>query len=287
VPQPFTYIRVALVTLLLAACTEASEPEVPAECTEQTPGELFAQRIEPLFSQDRPQSCNQCHLSGIELGSFARATPCETMACLTEQGMVNLDAPAESKILDWIQRAHPDSELITEQVIREEYDGFLAWIEYSAACHASACEGVTCSAEADPFCDTEPAVGPYDASQDPGGCTDKALEQLFRDTIYKDRGRCYPCHFEQHEMAAPTAPKWISQEGSCDQASLVTMRTVIERGHVNVADPAQSLLLLKPLGPEFGGVEHGGASKFHGVEDEGYANFFYWLKRYSDCQKQP
>jgi hypothetical protein len=272
---------------LLAACTTERVPPTPAECKGESPGELFAQRIEPLFAQDRPKSCNQCHLSGIDLGSFTRDTPCETMACLVEQGLVDLEAPEQSKILGWIERANPDSELITEQVIQEEYDGFLAWIQYSASCQASACRGVTCKrSEADPFCDTAEPIT-YDTANDPGGCSDRALERVFRDAIYADRGRCEPCHFEKKEDAAPEAPKWISQEGSCDEASLRTMRTVVSRGLVNVGDPTQSLLLLKPLSPEYGGVEHGGAAKFHGNEDQGYKNFLYWLERYADCQKAP
>ena len=68
-------LSLALLAMMGACGDEAhAVVPVPPECTEQTPGELFSQRIEPLLSQDRPSSCNQCHLSGIELGSFARET---------------------------------------------------------------------------------------------------------------------------------------------------------------------------------------------------------------------
>jgi hypothetical protein len=291
VPRAGLLIPLAVLVLLATACTSepvTPAPPAPAECNDQTPGDLFAQRIEPLFKEDRPKSCNQCHLSGIDLSSFSRDTPCETMACLVEQGMVDLDNPEESKVLSWIERAHPDSKLITEQVIQEEYDGFLAWIEYSASCQASVCSGVSCQQrDDDPFCDTDAEAGLYDTKRDPGGCSDKALEQVFRDTVYGVRDRCFPCHFEKQANAPADAPRWISQEGSCDEASLLTMHTVTKNGYANVDDPAKSLLLLKPLGPANGGVEHGGSTKFDGgTSDTAYRNFLYWLERYSDCQKQ-
>jgi hypothetical protein len=279
----------ATLSLAFMACGE-SHPveEVPLECSEQTPGELFAQRIEPLLAQDRPSTCNQCHLSGIELGSFARDTPCETMACLTEQGLVDLEAPEKSLILSWIKRASPDSKLITDQVINEEYDGFRAWIDYSASCQASVCAGVTCNEQAEhAFCNTENEGLGYDDAKDAGDCAEKTLEQLFRDTVYASRGRCFPCHFEEQTTANKEAPRWILQSGNCDNASLLTMRNVVSRGYVNVKDPMQSLLLLKPLGIENGGVEHGGHGKIqpNAEVDAAYRNFSYWLTRYSACAK--
>jgi hypothetical protein len=282
-------ISALIASLLAASCggdSHAGEP-APAECSEQTPGELFNERIAPLLAQDRPHSCNQCHLSGVELGSFARETPCETMACLVEQGLVVRAEPDKSLILTWIKRAKPESELITDKVIQEEYDGFRTWIEYSASCQASVCAGVTCGQPTDdPFCDTENEGQGYDPARDPGGCDDKTLEQLFRDTVYASRGRCFPCHFEE-QADTDMAPKWILQSGNCDNASLLTMRNVVARGYVNNSDPMKSLMLLKPLGPEYGGVEHGGHSKItpNADNDAAYKNFTYWLGRYASCAK--
>jgi hypothetical protein len=280
---------VALVSCLLgAACGSDSQADnAPAECSEQTPGELFEARIAPLFKQDRPSSCNQCHLSGVQLSSFVRDTPCETMACLEDQGLVDFKAPDKSLILTWIKRAKPDSKLITDKVIDEEYDGFRTWIEYSASCQAVECGGVTCGERTEhAFCDTENEGQGYDPKKDAGGCDDKSIEQLFRDTVYASRGRCFPCHF-QEQPPTDDAPKWILQSGNCDNASLLTMRNVVASGYVDVKDPLESLLLLKPLGVENGGVEHGGHSKItpDTTNDAAYQNFTYWLKRYADCAK--
>lgn len=280
-------------SLVLGACgadnkeTMSAREPPPPECVEASPGELFEQRIKPLFSQDRPNSCSQCHLAGIDLEAFVRPDPCETMACLTEKGLVDLEEPENSVILSWIQRAQPESELITTEVINQEYEGFKAFIEYSALCGRFTCSAAVCKQPGQGFCDTAPEPGVYSGDADPGDCSEKTLERVFRDTVYASRGRCYPCHFSEQKNAAPTAPRWISQEGTCDQASLATMHNVIRSGYVNVDDPQKSLLLLKPLGPVNGGVDHGGGSKFlsHGDEDPGYENFLYWLTRYAACQK--
>src|SRR5687768_16325048 len=76
------------------------EPETDA-CTEAA-SELYRQRIEPILTSDEPSSCNQCHLSGVDLSLFVRDTPCETMACLIERDLVNLEAPEDSTVLSSI-----------------------------------------------------------------------------------------------------------------------------------------------------------------------------------------
>ena len=78
------------------------------------------------------------------------------------------------------------------------------------------------------------------------------------------------------------APRWISS-GPCNQASLETMRTVLSRDYINIDDPAQSLLLLKPLAEDLGGVEHGGGDKFHAFDDPAYVDILYWITRERDC----
>lgn len=75
------------------------------------------------------------------------------------------------------------------------------------------------------------------------------------------------------------------QQGACEVSSLATMRNLLDAGLVDVDDPAQSLLLLKPLSDENGGVPHGGHAEFYPASDPGYDNFLYWLTRYAECQK--
>jgi len=254
----------------LDACTEGSN-------------ELYERRIQPVLADARPSSCNQCHLSGVDLSLFARSSPCETMACLIDAELVDLKAPDESKVLSWIERATPDSELITEEVIQAEHAAFSEWIEYVAGC--GACAEARCgSAKSSDSCEvTVEPDGPYDAAKDPGGCDDKALERVFLETIYTTRGRCYPCHFTNADKPPPGATLWLVEGDNCAAASLASMRNVVKHGYVDEESPEQSLLLLKPLAESNGGVAHGGHDKFTKNGDPAYDNFIYWLTRYAEC----
>lgn len=261
-----------------------------AENCESAPTDIYHDRIEPLLSADTPKSCNQCHLSGVDLAAFVRATPCETMACLVEDGLVDPEAPADSKILSFIRRASPDSELITVEVIQSEYDGFLQWIEASASC-PSACAGVICNGtQAAPKCPPTPVPSePTEPLPDvlgPAECADTALEQLFYDNVYAWRARCFPCHFSDQLKAAPTAPRWLRVEGNCAQSSLATYRRITSGDFLNLDEPTQSLLLLKPLAIAAGGVKHGGHDKFDDTSDPAYQGFLRFIEQYAGCRRE-
>ena len=266
----------------LAACDEPSEA-----CSEAEGMALYEQRIAPLLAEDRPSSCNSCHLSGIDLDRYALGDPCRTMACMVEEGLVSLEDPESSTVLGWIARAEPDSALVTESVIAEEYDGFKAWIEWSATCGAQACGEIEnpCVPEGEaPVCEEhderDPSAPPEHG--DPGDCSDLTLETLFRDRVYVHRGRCAPCHVQGADL---TGPDWV-RAGACNEASLATMRWLLEHQLVDAQSPADSLLLLKPLDEADGGVEHGGHHKFADTSDPAYNDMLYWLERWASCQTE-
>lgn len=270
----------------LASCADGDEPPAPggeAECA-VSPSASFRQRIEPLLSDDRVATCNQCHLSGVNLSAFARETPCETWACLLEQGLVDVQAPTQSKILSWISRASPDSELITDEVIEAEHDGFLEWIEANASC-PGACAGVSCGKPSDgPKCDDGSAHSP-DLGMGGGerGCSDLELEQAFYDDVYAWRGRCFPCHYDTQPDADKDAPRWLSLVGNCETGSAVSLKRVLALDLIDLADPEASLLLRKPLDESGGGVEHGGGAKFTKADDA-YASFLRFIQHYAECR---
>ncbi len=270
----------------LASCGDgdepAREPQSEAECRLK-PTDAFHERIEPLLTDTRSSTCNQCHLSGVDLSAFARETPCKTWACLVDQGLVNPAAPDESKILSWIARAKPDSELITAEVIAAERDAFKEWIQANAQCTV-ACAGVVCGEPgAGPTCDSpdhDPPVAP--TADDTRGCSDKELEQAFYDDVYSWRGRCFPCHFDTELKADEAAPRWLSVVGNCETGSAASFKRALNLGLINAQDPPQSLLLLKPLDAFNGGVKHGGGAKFT-LSDPAYSSFLRFITHYQSC----
>ena len=271
---------------LLASCGDHDEPPGEVAC-QIKPSETFHERIEPLLVDGRMTTCNQCHLSGVDLSAFARETPCKTWACLVDQGLVNTRSPKDSKILGWIERASPDSDLITPQVISAERDAFRDWIEANAAC-PNACAGVTCGEPgAGPTCSDGEGVEPPEipSGEDTRGCSDMELEQAFYDDVYAFRGRCYPCHFETELDADKDAPRWISTVGNCQTGSAVTLKRALSLGIINPSQPASSLILLKPLDRIGGGLAHGGGAKFT-TADISYLSFQRFIEHYAQCQQQ-
>jgi len=256
--------------------TDTDVAPTGGSCNSTEVDALFTKRIEPLLATERPKSCNQCHLAGIDLSNYVRETPCATFACMSERGLIDLETPSESLILDWIARATP-SGLVTDAMIAEEYAGFLAWIEGTVSCDA-------CGATEDP-CGEADGPTPCGADEplgfeDPGDCEARTLEAVFRGNVYAWRDRCYPCHFSTKDNDAPS---WI-EVGECDPASLATMRNVLKSDYVNLDEPTESWLLLKPLAQAEGGLVHGGHDKFDSAEDPAYLDILYWIERESECR---
>lgn len=258
----------------------------PQLCESPEALSVFERRIAPLLADDNPSTCNQCHLAGVDLGLFAQADECQTMACMVDEGIVDLDSPDDSLVLSWIERATPESSLITASVIEDERSGVLEWIRYHASC-PEACPEFESPCGAGPLageCEI-PASGhdlPARPFDDPGDCSDRTLELAFAEQVYSWRGRCYPCHFSDQDGGPEDAPRWIVA-GDCNAASLATMRKVIDDGLIDVDSPQQSLLLLKPLAEDAGGVEHGGSDKFLDTNDSAYRDYLAWIERYARC----
>jgi len=273
----------ALGASLGSCAAESEEPPLPPPNCDESPGELFERRVRPLLETDRPESCSECHAGGISLAEFAREDACESMACLIADGLVSLEDPEGSVLLSWIERAQGTGPLVTEQMVRQEYLGFRSWIEHEAAC--GQCREATCGDEPTEFC----AIGSsppnsFGLATDPGDCEQETLEALFRGTIYKDRDRCLPCHFVEEETAISDAPRFFTERGGCGVGSLASMRAILRRGLVNIKNPEQSFLLLKPLAESDGGMPHEGGDKFLKENDSHYRSFAHWVFRYSDCQ---
>lgn len=244
---------------------------------------VYTKRIEPLVSGDTPKSCNQCHLSGVDLSMYTKGTPCQSMACLLSKDMVDFIQPQNSKVLAQILMAQPQSQLITSDVLKAEYDGFLEWIEYSAQCHSILC----------PDYDS-PCVGPTGPNPIPpsvltpiGGCGEDFLVKTFEKHVFFWRERCHDCHSGM--VPEFPGPPWLVQEFdytdpvATEAAALQSMYNLIGLGAVDPIKPLQSLMLLKPLAVAAGGVEHGGGDKLEDIADPAYYEFKTWLEYYSYC----
>lgn len=249
-------------------------------------GELYDRRIAPLLESERPKSCNQCHLSGLDLGLFVRDSMCGTRACLLERGLVDPVDPENSLILQWIARAEPDSEVLTESVITEEYEGFSEFVHAVAACGGESCAGVSCrnSGEPDACSDSIPSANEPRLVPAGTGCDPVSIEQAFVDTAYAERGRCFPCHYPTEPKATLRAPRWLDTRGGCEAGAATTLRNVLDGGYFDLETPEQSLILLKPLDPVFGGGPHEGSVKYHDTSDLGYRTWLGFIEFYAACQ---
>jgi hypothetical protein len=94
---------------------------------------VFEKRILPIFQSAKPSSCSECHLSGVDLKEYIRPTQQETFVSLVGAGMIDTENPDESKILRFIKRAPENPKLETEDVRKQEYDAFQAWIRAAVA----------------------------------------------------------------------------------------------------------------------------------------------------------
>src|SRR5690606_4084590 len=146
------------------------------------------------------------------------------------------DDPEQSRVLDWIRRARPESDLITEEVIAEEYEGFRQWLVESLACGDGVCARAPCGPPStDAFCRYNDPLETEAVTPPP--CSDAELELLFRDQVFSQRHRCYPCHHEGQDNVPPEVPRFFATRGNCNAASLETMRTLLAGGYFDLEEP--------------------------------------------------
>lgn len=256
----------------------------PSECSDTTALDIYTQRVEPLVTGGKPSSCNQCHLSGVDLASYVQDTPCQTMACLMEQGEVDFAMPEASKILERIERAEPESELITPEVIQAEYDGFLQWITFSSVCQDALC------GEIQDACQSGIGNVPPSGAPTPlGQCDEESIVDSFATKVFVWRGRCEGCHTPG--AMGQCRPQWngVCAPGFIDDASpqvmaANTMYNLIGLGSIDPElPPAQNSVVTKPLAEANGGDPHLGGDKMSGPGDPAYDDFIEWLGYYQDC----
>jgi hypothetical protein len=294
-----------LLTVLLA-CAEpeassdgAKSPDQTAPivdtgpvCSEDELGETYERYVEPVMTDAHPSSCNECHLAGVDLSMYVRGTPCQSMACMVAEGVVDLEDPAASQVLAFITQGEPASELIDDEVRQREYDGMMEWIEWAAVCQED-----VCGTYDDP-CQAGDGASPVpdDVASPLGVCSEDELTEVFEEKVWSWMGRCESCHWSGGAGRADNAdaPAFVTSIADDDWVA-GTMYSLIGIGAIDLDDPATSLLMTKPLEEgatvqtELGavtGVFHGGGDKIHvedGEAEDTLYDFVDFVVQYAAC----
>ncbi len=242
----------------------ANSAEPPAE-------QVFERRIVPIFKSPNPSSCVQCHLSGVDLKNYILPSSEKTFLSLRDQGLIDLENPAASKILKLInmrEEKRDGPNLIHEKIRKVEYEAFAEWIK--ACC-------------ADPKLRDAPKLAPADLAKAERPVEvirharkDRLLESFERN-IWSLRFRCMSCHIEGDPECEKRRKEhgdrvaWIKKGGAEETMNYLLHESTL----VNLKEPEKSLLLLKPLGE----VKHGGGKKIV-PGDQGYKAFRAFLDDY-------
>ncbi|MBX9581978.1 MAG: hypothetical protein K2X87_16860 [Gemmataceae bacterium] len=238
------------------------------------PARVFEQRILPIFKSPDPSSCVQCHLAGVDLKHYIRPSHEETFRSLRDQGLLDLDRPAKSKILTLIQMGADDkagAELIPAKARKAEYEAFAAWIAASAA------DPKLRAAPKLPAADLAGPKRPVEVVRH--ARTDRLLAS-FEQTVWAMRFRCMGCHTE----GTPENKKLVDEHGErvawMKATPAATLAYLRASNLIDPDEPEKSLLLKKPLNA----VKHGGGQKFL-TGDQGYKAYRAFLEDYAKVVK--
>ncbi|MBD3674032.1 MAG: hypothetical protein HUJ26_10960 [Planctomycetaceae bacterium] len=299
-----------LCSLVPVGSLVAEEPTA----SDPSPGELFDQRILPIFRSPKPSSCVQCHLSSVDLKNYILPSAEKTFRSLRDQGLIDVEQPRQSKILTLIGMGNKDPDqgarLIHEKMREAEYRAFECWIV--------ACANNPEWRNLPPLKPTEIRT-PERPVEVIRHTRKSRLADSFARKIWSQRMRCFPCH-TPHEIdpanprqaaAVKTRQKLVEQWGEEAVAEFSffkktpeeTMAYLIQRSQqakpdelpmLNLDNPLQSLIVRKPLSKlpakqadgTFAApsskepVTHMGGLKMH-PDDQSYKAFISWIEDYA------
>lgn len=262
-------LLMALTPALLAAV--GAMPQKTATSRQKSPSDsraVFERRILPLLRAANPSSCAECHLSGVDLKQYIRASETETFASLRDQGLIDTRKPAGSRLLRLIQMSTPRSPLLTRKARQREYEAFRAWIETAARNPKVA---------AAPVIPAVKRAGPIVSNTILRHTRLDRVVTSFTRNIWSQEGRCMGCHRPGTSENTASVQKYGQRVSwFVPEDPEATMRKIIAQGLVNVKAPEQSLLLLKPLNR----VPHGGGVKML-YGDTSYQMFRAWIEDYA------
>ncbi len=275
--------------------------------------DIFQQRIMPIFKSPDPSSCVQCHLSAVDLKDYILPSSEQTFASLRAQGLIDVDNPEKSKILELISMGEKDvdkgAKLIHEKMRKAEYEAFAAWITAGSKDPTLRKLSAPESAKAGP---NRPDEVIRHARKN------RVLDSFVRN-VWSQRMRCFPCH-TPHEIKKddPNYEKTMDHlKGMEDNLGITfsgrlnlfletpeeTMDHLLRDSReprpgrlplVNLRDPDKSLFIIKPtskIPPKNAAgereptsfvepVTHLGGLKMH-PDDFTYKAFLAWIQDYS------
>ncbi len=249
-------------------------------------------------------------MASVDLKDYILPSHEQTFVSLRDEGLIDVKNPDASKILKLIEMGEKDldrgARLIHARTRRAEYDAFAAWVK---AC---------CS---DPKIRDLPSLKgfiPVHVRK-----PDRVIEftrrnrvvDSFARNVWSQRMRCFPCHTPheldesnlKHEKAIVRHKELEQKYGQRINIFRDTPETTLRHLMVssrnprtgrlpliNAADPAKSLLILKPTSklpkkdtdgkfenPSHAEpVSHMGGLKIH-VNDQSYKSFMAWIHDYS------
>ena len=223
---------------------------------------IFEKRILPIFQSVNPSSCAECHLSGVDLKEYIRPTQQQSFASLVSAGLIDVANPDDSKILQFISRRPKQPTLVTENVRQQEYEAFREWIRAAV---------IDSTLIADK--DAQPIGSQLPEEVIRHARNDRVLAS-FVENVWTEVGRCAACHSPDRNQ------KQVFEHG--EQVSWIklgdpeaTLKYMLEFELIDSKNPANSLLLLKPMMQ----VKHGGGLKMV-LGDRTYKQFRRFIDDY-------
>jgi len=212
-----------------------------------------------------PSSCSECHLAGVDLKNYIHPTQSKTFASLRKQGLIDVDNPADSKILEFIARApKAGTTPVSAKVRQQELNAFQAWI--------------TAAVKSPKLLDAR-----FNGDLLNGNLPDQVIRHARKDrvlhsfveNVWSEVNRCAACH--SPDINQKQVEKWG------EEVSWITLRNpkatmdhMLKYGIVNPEKPLESTLLTKPTMQ----VEHGGGLKM-AVGDRTYQQFRKFIEDYA------
>src|SRR5678815_2853849 len=199
---------------------------------------IFEQRIMPIFKSPNPSSCTECHLAGVDLKNYILPSHEKTFVSLRDQGLIDLENPADSKILRLIAMGggtNQGASLISAKVRDAEYAAFAEWIKASSN---------------DPKLRNAPKLSRNELAKPARpneviryARLDRVLAS-FEENFWSQRFRCLGCH----SASGSENEKLVAEHGEevtwMKETAEATLKYLAGTDNVNVEKPERSRLLL-------------------------------------------